>query len=374
MSARISISFRLLLCATIAGGTAPFAFAQESDEVTRGPLRVHIETEGTVRAEEIFRIHSTIEGRIETLTAKELRWAAAQDELGTMLTAELAAIMDARASTPSQTLEDRWKRIYKPTPLRCPQECFILKIYAREGKVVAPNTLLIEAAHKLRLVGRVRPGDAKWIREGQLVDYWPKNDPKNRNQGRVEKFILDVQGETVEPGGTFTILLDSKHYLDPETEWVGEITILAKKDVLRVPTEALLHFDGEVFLPIRVSTGVTSYGTTEITAGVSERQHFLPLAPGEAQAVPRHTPDRQPPSELGPAPEPEPAPPARRRQRTKTESRTNRPPPPRRARPRRREEAEPVKIQRIKRIPGEIDVFPEDQEAEDDERFPSDKE
>jgi hypothetical protein len=364
--------------AFLAAAPAP---AQDSGTVTRGPLTVHVKTNGTVRAEDVFRIRSTIEGRIERVRAKELRWAGPRDELGRMLTLELAAMMDARATTPSQTLEERWKRVYRPTKLFCPKRCFVTKVFAREGKVVKPNALLIEAAGKLRLVGRVRPGDAQWIREGQLVKYWPKSDPKKRIQGRVEKFVLDVQGETVEPGGTFTILLDPGHYLDPGTEWEGEITIVAKKNVLRVPTEALLHHKGEVFLPVRVSTGVTSYGTTEITAGIKERQHFLLLAPGEDSGVPRHSPAGPPPEQFYDREEPAPAPSPRRRAKKKEKRKQEkrrpsrrRRDPERRARPRRREEAEPVKIRRIKRQPGEIDVFPEEQEVDEDDRFPSDYE
>ncbi|PCI40104.1 MAG: hypothetical protein COB53_01875 [Elusimicrobia bacterium] len=352
--------------------------AQETGDVSRGPLTVRIKTQGTVRAEDIFRIRSSIEGRIEKISIKPDTWATSKTELGRMLTTELAAMLDSRSTTPSKTMEARWQRIFKPTAIRCPKLCYIMKVFAQEGKVVKPNALLMEAAHKLRIVGRVRPGDSKWVKKGQLVRYWPLNDPKNKVQGRIESFILDTQGETVEPGGTFTILLSPRHFLPPNTEWEGEITIVAKKNVLRVPTDALLYHKGEIFLPVRVSTGVTSYGVTEITSGASRNTRFLQIEASTTSAVQRHSPLGPPPSELtsqtaGDAwVQP-------KRKRTRKRRKRKRPVPrirssQRRSRPRRRGDSEPFKIKRIKRKPGEIDVFPDDAEVDDDERFPSDNE
>jgi hypothetical protein len=155
----------------------------------------------------------------------------------------------------------------------------VLRVFARLKTWVEPQAILFEAAGKLRLVGRVRAGDTHWVQEGQLLRFWDRKNPRRRFQGRVEKFILDVQGEKVDPGGMFTVLLDSKHYLEPGTEWKGYIIAKVKKDALYVPTAALIEHKGELFLPVRISTGITTYDVTEITAGTSEKQKILLLNP-----------------------------------------------------------------------------------------------
>ncbi|MEK9144619.1 MAG: hypothetical protein AAB339_03300, partial [Elusimicrobiota bacterium] len=161
-------------------------------------------------------------------------------------------------------------------------------------KWVKPDAVLFEAARKLRLTGRVRAGDTHRVKDGQLIDFWRKDDPSDKHQGRVTRFKLDITGGKLRPGGSFSVYLDENHYLLPGTLWEGEIAASAKKGVLRVPTRALIHYKGETFLPVRVSTGITTYEETEITAGASERTRILILEPGRMGSTRSHEPEPQP--------------------------------------------------------------------------------
>lgn len=270
----------LLAAAGPAGGATPSS-ATVTGFAERGQITALVKVEGGVVAEEVFRLKSSIEGRVETVEASSYAWSGPDGLLATVASKELVAILDSRATTPSAVLEDRWQPVYQATPIRCPVECFVLRVFAREKRWVQPEAILIEAARKLRLVGRVRPGDSHWIKDGQLLTFWAKKDPARRIQARVERFVLDVQGERADPGGTFTALLDSRRYLDPGTEWAGEITALVRKDALKVPTAALIEHEGELYLPVRVSTGITTYDFTEVRAGASERSKYLILDPSK---------------------------------------------------------------------------------------------
>lgn len=339
----------------------------DTDEVSRGTMKVVIKAQGTVRSEELFRLKSTIEGRVEEIRAKPLTWMPPHAPLAKLITKEFAAMMDAKASTPGQILEERWRVVYDPRPIRCPSDCFILKVFAREQKWVQPQSLLFEAARKLRLIGRVLPGDGHWIKSGQQLMFWDEKKPKRRYKAKVEHFVMDTQGELVSPGGTFTVLLDKSKYLDPGTKWKGEITVLVKKNVLRVPTKALIRYKGQVYLPVKISTGITTRELTEIEAGARERDDILILDATKIDALEVHKP------------EPKAAPEVKRKRRRR-----------RRRRPaaRRRykvvrpggepvaieelsEEAEPVRLR--KRQPDEIEYEPERRGDLDDE-FPSDME
>ena len=68
-----------------------------------------------------------------------------------------------------------------------------------------------------------------------------------------------------------------------------------KKSTLKVPTSALLRHGDEVFLPVRVSTGITTYEETEILSGVSERARFLLLDPDKMGALKSYEPEPLPP-------------------------------------------------------------------------------
>lgn len=279
----------LLLLAAAAG-----LQAQEVAELKRGSLNVTVRAQGTVVTEDVFRLRSTIDGRVEAVLASSHTWASPSTDLAYLANEELAAMMDANATTPDQVLETRWQRVYKPAPVRCPDPCFILKAFIRPKKWVKPDAVLFEAARKLRLTGRVRAGDTHRVKDGQLIVFWRKDDPSDKHQGRVTRFKLDITGGKLRPGGSFSVYLDEDHYLLPGTLWEGEIAASAKKGVLRVPTRALIHYKGDTFLPVRVSTGITTYEETEITAGASERTRILILEPGRMGSTRSHEPEPQP--------------------------------------------------------------------------------
>ncbi|MBI3564463.1 MAG: hypothetical protein HY079_04625, partial [Elusimicrobia bacterium] len=172
-----------------------------------------------------------------------------------------------------------------------PDTCFVLKVYARARTWVKPQAVMFEAARKLKMVGRIRPEDAPLVRDGMDLTFWPVKDPKRKLTGKVARFVLDVQGQNVDPGGSFALYMSPDRYFDPGTMWEGEIVPLKKSDVLQVPTAALIRHDGAVYLPVRVSTGITTAELTQITAGAEDKRDFLILNDAELNGAQRHKQD-----------------------------------------------------------------------------------
>jgi len=278
---RALFSAALILLAVRAGAATP-------SQVKRGNLEIKVKVTGTVVADDIFRIKATIEGRVESVLTSTYVWRGADQPLAFLAHKELAAMLDSKGSQNVDILEDRWQRVYRPTAARCPDTCFILKNFLKAKTWVKPESVMFEAAASLKLVARVRPEDANWIHDGQDLVFWPVSDPKRRLRGRVTKYILDIQGEKVTPGATFTLVMSPDRYFNPGTEWEGEIVPLSKKDVLFVPTDALIREGGVTYLPIRVSTGITTQGLTQITAGVEEKRDILVLDDAQLHGTARH--------------------------------------------------------------------------------------
>lgn len=271
----------LVFLAAQAGAATPF-------KVRRGDLEIKVKVTGTVVADDIFRIKSTIEGRVESVLTSTYVWRGADQPLAFLAHKELAAMLDSKGSQNVNILEDRWQRVYRPTSARCPDTCFILKNFLKPKTWVKPESVMFEAAASLKLVARVRPEDAAWIKDGQDLTFWAVSDPKKTFKGRVTKYILDVQGEKVTPGATFTLEMSPQRYFNPGTEWEGQIIPLSKKDVLIVPTGALIRDGDNVYLPIRVSTGITTQGLTQISAGVEDRREILVLDDEQLRGADRH--------------------------------------------------------------------------------------
>ncbi|HXT00044.1 MAG TPA: hypothetical protein VN915_05180 [Elusimicrobiota bacterium] len=276
-----------LLAALLLASAVP-ARAATPAAVRRGDLIIRVHVTGTVVPDDVFRLKSTIEGRVESVNTSSDSWRGADEPLAMLAYKELAAMIDARGAQHQDVLEDRWSRVYRPTPVRCPDTCFVLKVYARTKSWVKPQAVLFEAAGKLKMVGRVRPEDAPMIRDGMTLTFWSVKDPKRKLTGKVTNFILDVQGEKVDPGATFTMDMSPERYFDPGTEWEGEIVPFQKNDVLMVPTAALISHDGMTYLPVRVSTGVTGEEYTQITAGIEEKREVLVLDDAALHGAARH--------------------------------------------------------------------------------------
>lgn len=291
---------KLILSAALAFAALP-ASAQQLAEVRRGPLDMRIKVGGTVVAEEVFRLKSTIDGRVEAVLSSSYTWAGPREPLALVVEQSLAALIDTRQTTPTEVLTQRWQEVYKPARIRCLDDCFVLAAYARPKKRVLPQAVLFEAAGALRLLARVRAEDRHLIREGQRVEFWPTADPDFVQSAKVERFVLDVQGQKTNTGGTFTARLNRKAFLDPGTQWEGAVIAGSKRSVLQVPTSALIRYKDTVFLPVRVSTGITTDTVTEITAGIEEKRPVLLINAAELKgAAEIHKP------QVAPLPEPKP--------------------------------------------------------------------
>lgn len=309
-----------LLAALLAALAPAASAAPASFEVRRGDLELRVKVGGTVVPGELFRLKSTVEGRVESVLVSSNAWRREGQPLALLAHRELAALIDARGTQDQEILENRWQRVYKPTPIKCASTCFVLKVFAKPKTWVKPQALLFEVADGLNLVARVRPEDAHLVRDGQLVDFWPRNDPKKVRQGKVSRFVLDVQGQDVDPGGTFSIELTPDKTLDPGTEWEGSVLIERRRNALYVPTAALIRHGSAAYLPVRVSTGVTTAEFTEITAGVEAKRPALALDDAALKGAGRHAPVPDRPAlrrraaELSREPEPEPEEEPRRRE------------------------------------------------------------
>ncbi len=264
------------------------AHAQQTLRVKRGDLSVQVPVGGTVIVSDTIRLKAQIEGRVEDVAVSSYSWVLSGHPLGYLASKEMAAILDSHTTTVKGTVEERWREVYRPTPIECPDTCYVMRVFVRNKEWLKPHALLFEAARRVQLVGRVRPEDAHWVRDGQIIEFWPKNDPRRVQRTRVRRYVLDVQATHVAPGGSFAVDLTPKTYLDPGTEWEGRIIPLTRKDVLMVPTSALIDHDGSTYLAVRVTTGVTTDDVTELTSGVDDKRPVLLLDASKLGDATRH--------------------------------------------------------------------------------------
>lgn len=285
---------RLALAAALLVLRLP-AWGAEAGAVRRGDLIVRVKATGTVAAEDVFRLKSAIEGRVEEVTASSMTWRRGGEKLAALSNKELAAMIDAKGSLDQDVVEDRWKQVYRPTPVRCPDDCYVLKVYARPRAWVKPQAVLFEAAKRLKMIGRVGALDARLLRDGMAIAFWPASDPSRRLTGRISGLVMDA-GDRDEAGATFTVEVPRDLIFPPNTAWEGELVPVRRDDVLMVPTAALIRQGGAVYLPVRVSTGITTEQFTQIVGGAEERREILVLDEAQLRGARRHARDAEPPA------------------------------------------------------------------------------
>ena len=270
------------------------ALGAETGTVTRGDVIYRVKVAGTIVPEGVFRLKSTIEGRVEDVQASSFSWHAANRPLASLADKEMAALIDSRGEQDPDSVENRWGTVFHPALVSCPVACYVLKVYARPRTWVKPQAVLFEAARKLTLVARVSPEDAPLIQDGMKLAFWPVEDPKQRLTALVTGYTREAADGPAGAGGKFSLSLAPGRYLAPGTEWAGEIVPILKRDVLRVPTAALIVHDGSTYLPIRVSSGITTREFTQVT-GVNEGRHILILDESQLHGSERLTPSNAAP-------------------------------------------------------------------------------
>ncbi len=287
--------------------------AQQVDEVRRGEMQWLVQAHGGIAAEDVFRLRSPIDGRAEDVWPSTGVWVLRTQQLGILLSRESAAFLDAGSTLnllKSSTLATP-KSIYEPLPINCPHDCFLMKSFLRSKQWVKYGALLFEAATSLRLEGVVPSQEAQLVRDGMILEYWDTKDPARHLQARIIHYRLEFPEGRQMPVGTFTLKLDHKNSLAPGTDWKGTVLISKKSGALRVPTKALLRHGNEVYLPVQVSTGITTQEWTEITSGVKSTNKILVLGEGPTGAVERHAVEMDVPAlfrRLAEQPSPPPSP------------------------------------------------------------------
>lgn len=259
--------------------TCALAHAQTPAVARRGDFPIRVRVSGRVVPTDVFRLKSTIDGRVISVSASTFSWSEHEEPLGMLADKELAAILDAHGSTGSDILEERWQRMYKPTKILCPEDCFVLKKYIRVGQILKPGAILFEAARKLSLEGRVRLESAAFLKKGLELEFWPTSDPSRKQKLKISDYQLDLSGKKGNPGGILTADLSPRATLDPGTPWEGIILAEQKKNTLQVPITALIRHGGAVYLPVKISTGITTEESAEIISGVDDGRAIL-ILPG----------------------------------------------------------------------------------------------
>ncbi len=248
---------------------------------------ISIPVQGTIAFKKREKLEAPFDGRVETVNAQEQTWVKAGQPLAYLADTKAAALLDSRGMNPKQAVLDRWKSLYSLMKVSCPRDCLILHRFVSEGRRIKTGDPLFQVAYRVALFGKIPPEYARYVKDGQELVFWPASNALKKKKTRVQNYSLDQT--TAPPMGVFNSFIPVRRY-PQELQWAGRITLAY--DVLAVPTSSLISYQGKVFLPMEVVSGITTKELTEIKASEALTNHspILTLKDVELNKASRYDP------------------------------------------------------------------------------------
>ena len=293
--------------------------------VERGILDIEIQSTATIYPKNRLEIKPPLAGRMEEILVNEGDMVEAGQIIAWMSSTDRAALLDAARARGKAEME-KWKDVYKATPILAPLAGRIIARNVEPGQVVAASDVMFVMSDTLIVEAQVDETDLARIYQGQRgrvsLDAYP---------GQSFDAVVDhiaYESETVENVTIYTVELAPEKIPDFVRSGMTASVMFSSQSAaatLLVPAEAVQENGGkkQVLVPAGphpdsreardVKVGQTDGRNVEILDGLAEGD--LVLVPRVMAAGPSDEPKKNPFMPFGP------------RQSSKKQS-GNRPPPP----------------------------------------------
>ncbi len=249
---------------------------------------ISIPVQGSIVFKNQEKFKAPFDGRVELVDVQDKTWVKAGKPLAYLADTQTAALLKYKGMTPNQLLLKRWKSMYSLSVVSCPKDCLILHHFVSGNQRIKTQDSLFKVAYKIALVGKIPAQYAAYIRNGQDLVFWSVSNPEKKKRIKIQNYSLNKE---TPPSGTFVIPIPLNFY-SRDIRWAGRITLA--QSVLSVPTSSLITYQGKVFLPMEVVSGITTDKITEIKASeaLSEHSPVLILSDAQINKAFRYSPQR----------------------------------------------------------------------------------
>ncbi len=237
-------------------------------------LHVEFRETGEVRPRNRLEIKPPFAGRIEEILVEEGDKVKKGQVIVWMSSSERAAMTDA-ARAISEADFEKWKNIYKPTPIVAPMDGFIILRSNEPGQTITAADAILVMADDLIVEANIDETDLRYIKIGDKLDMYLDAYPDETFTGTVEHIAYEstvVSNVTVY---TIKIRPDKK----PKVFRAGmtatiTVTAESKKDAWSIPNNFITERGGKKTVIIKISkNGNTVFETRNITTGVTDGRY-----------------------------------------------------------------------------------------------------
>lgn len=263
----------LVLSSTILALTDS-ARAESVVVVERADLAVNQPLTGTVMPGEKAVINAGYAGRVEALPVPPQSPFRKRSLLAIISGPDLAAIIDANATTPQQVIEERWQKVYKPRKVRAPFDGFLLETRAGIKEFVKADQPLFVVTPQLSFEAIVPLKATPGMTPGMPALLWRPANPELKIPGRLREVLPGTP--TPEKATLRVEILPAEDIALPLPGTVldGQVTVAEKKSVITVPAGAISRVEGRSFVSVEVEEGLSDGERTQI-GGLQPGQAIL---------------------------------------------------------------------------------------------------
>jgi macrolide-specific efflux system membrane fusion protein len=235
-----------------------------------GDVVLTVVTTGVVEPQNRLEIKSSMNGRIETILAREGDHVKEGDILAWMSSTERAALIDAARSQGEATLS-YWEEVYKKTPIISPIDGEVIVRSVEPGQTVTTSDAVLVLSDRLVVSAQFDETDVGRVKIGQEACMALDAYPDLKIGGTVDH--IAYESEIVNNVTIYNVDILPKKV--PEIFRSGmsvTVEVIEKKrtGVMTIPSEAI-HYDGErQFVLLKTKIGKTV--ENDITVGLNDER------------------------------------------------------------------------------------------------------
>lgn len=262
--------------------------------VTRETLSTSVLSTGVVKPENRVEIKSSIAGRAEKVLVNEGAKVRKGQTLLIMSSTERAALLDAASSRGPEELE-KWKKLYRETPILAPVSGEIILRNIEEGQTFSTSDSILVMSDRLVVEANVDETDLARVKIGQDVHVIADAYPDQPIRARVG--TIAHEATTVNNVTTYVVKVipvKAPEFLRSGMTANVRFQLANRENVLIVPSEAVVVENGKYMIYKRagepghekptkfpITVGLSDGKRTEVTSGVNENETIL-IAPQTA--------------------------------------------------------------------------------------------
>jgi len=250
----------------------------------RGDLKSVISITGVIEPMNRLEIKPPVSGRMEKILVREGDNVKEGQVLAYLSSTERAALLDMAKSKGEEELK-KWKSLYKPIPVSAPIDGTVIVRSVEPGQSVGSSEAILVLSDRLIVKAQADETDIGKIKKGQKAVIVIDAYPLDKIKGRVEHISYEstVSGNVT----VYEVLLLPETVPDFFRSGMSatvEITEKESAGALMLPAMAVKTGERGKFVvvvkdgkprPVKVETGITRDGYTEIISGISEEDDII---------------------------------------------------------------------------------------------------